>query len=413
MRRFACAAAVSLLIVSATCLGQLKSDDLVAICGDSITEQKLYSLFMEEYLMMCQPEPVKTVQFGWSGETSWGFLARMENDVLTFKPTAATTCYGMNDGGYTAPDPARQEQYRQAMSGIVKAFKASGVKTIVVGSPGAVDLATFKRPDPNVYNRTLAGLRDVAKAVAAEEGVLFADVHSAMLEAMVNAKARFGFEYHVAGRDGFHPSANGHLVMAYAFLKALGCDGDIARITLDMQSGRAKVSKGHKLISSDKDSVTVESSRYPFCFFGDPNNPNSTSGIVQCFGFNQDLNRFVFVIENPPANTLRITWGDKSKVFPASTCKQGINLAAEFIENPFSEPFRKVEELLKKKQAFETVAVKQLLHTLPQWTNQLPEAKQAISQLKAHIIKKDQALRKAALSQFKPVRHTISVEPVQ
>ncbi len=32
------------------------------------------------------------------------------------------------------------------------------------------------------------------------------------------------------GRDGVHPDRNGHLVMAYAFLKALGCDGNSCKV---------------------------------------------------------------------------------------------------------------------------------------------------------------------------------------
>src|SRR5436190_6160292 len=92
----------------------LEKGDLLAICGDSITEQKLYSVFIEDYLLMCRPDlNVRSMQFGWGGETSWGFLARMENDVLRFKPTIATTCYGMNDGGYAALSQERGNHYRQ------------------------------------------------------------------------------------------------------------------------------------------------------------------------------------------------------------------------------------------------------------------------------------------------------------
>jgi len=81
---------------------QLQKGDYVAVIGDSITEQRKYSLFIEEYLTMCQPAlELKQTQFGWSGETSWGFEARMKNDMLRFKPTVATTCFGMNDGGYS------------------------------------------------------------------------------------------------------------------------------------------------------------------------------------------------------------------------------------------------------------------------------------------------------------------------
>src|SRR5690242_18070300 len=94
--------ALSLLALLAPVYGEtlLQEKDLLAICGDSITEQKLYSVFIEDYLLMCKPvNAVQSVQFGWGGETAPGFNGRMENDCLVFHPTIATTYYGMNDGG--------------------------------------------------------------------------------------------------------------------------------------------------------------------------------------------------------------------------------------------------------------------------------------------------------------------------
>ncbi|MDR3377251.1 MAG: hypothetical protein P4M10_01085, partial [Verrucomicrobiae bacterium] len=74
----------------------LKPGDRLAIIGDSITEQRIYSRIMETYLTVCVPElKITTRQFGWSGETAEGFLHRMTNDCLRFHPTVATTCYGM------------------------------------------------------------------------------------------------------------------------------------------------------------------------------------------------------------------------------------------------------------------------------------------------------------------------------
>src|SRR5688572_19142843 len=204
----------------------LKENDFLAVCGDSITEQKLYSVYIENYLLMCRPtNNLRAMQFGWGGEVAPGFLGRMSN-VLRFPVTAATTCYGMNDGGYAPLTPERAKAYRDGMTGIVDTFKKSGVRLIVVGSPGAVD-TKFYRPTPNadedkVYNKTLADLRDIANEVAAEQKVSFADVHGAMLDVMAKAKAKYGEDYPVGGGDGVHPSANGQLVMAYAFLKALG-----------------------------------------------------------------------------------------------------------------------------------------------------------------------------------------------
>src|SRR3954447_25511957 len=92
----------------------LKKGDRLAICGDSITEQKMYSRMMETYLTVCMPElEITARQYGWSGETAPGFLNRMTNDCLRFKPTIATTAYGMNDHGYRAYAPQIGDTYRK------------------------------------------------------------------------------------------------------------------------------------------------------------------------------------------------------------------------------------------------------------------------------------------------------------
>src|SRR5580658_3941786 len=84
----------------------LQKDGRLAICGDSITEQKKYSRIMETYITVALPElEISTRQFGWGGEQASGLLARMTNDVLRFKPTVATTCYGMNDFHYRPYEP--------------------------------------------------------------------------------------------------------------------------------------------------------------------------------------------------------------------------------------------------------------------------------------------------------------------
>src|ERR1700691_5992061 len=58
----------------------LRPGDRLAICGDSITEQRMYSRIMETYLTVALPElNISTRQFGWSGEQVSGFLARMAN----------------------------------------------------------------------------------------------------------------------------------------------------------------------------------------------------------------------------------------------------------------------------------------------------------------------------------------------
>src|SRR5256885_53296 len=109
----------------------LKKGDRLAICGDSITEQKMYSRIMETYLTVCVPElQITARQYGWSGETAPGFLARMTNDCLRFHPTVATTCYGMNDHGYRRYEEKIGAAYRKNSTAILESFKANGVRPV-------------------------------------------------------------------------------------------------------------------------------------------------------------------------------------------------------------------------------------------------------------------------------------------
>ena len=389
----------------------LRSGDLVAVIGDSITEQKLYSLYIEQYLLLCHPaENLMAMQFGWGGERASGLVSRVNNDVLAFKPTVATTCYGMNDGNYKPVEPATVDAYRRSMTEAVKKLKAGGVRVIVVGSPGVVDTKSFKRSgaDADTYNQTLAALRDVAREVAAAEGVRFADVHAAMMDAMTKAKAARGADYLIAP-DGVHPYGSGHLAMAYAFLKALGVDGDIGTLTVDYAAGTATGSPGQRVTGYSAGQLSVESTRYPYCFAGkeDGNDTRAMSAFVP---FNDELNRYRLVVKNAPART-SVTWGGASKEFTAAQLAAGINLAAEFPDNPFAEPFAIATKVLQAQQAFETAGIKNMLNPLGRWRIDLPEGASHYDSLQKMIMTKSEAGRAASASAVKPVVHQITIKP--
>lgn len=384
----------------------------LVIVGDSITQQKLYSRYMETYLTACTPQfNLWIMQLGWSGETAPGFLARMDRDLLSFKPTIITTCYGMNDGGGKPYQEAGGERYRKAMSELLARAKAAGM-TVVVGSPGAVDSHTFRRETaPAVYNETLSRLGDITGELAAKNDLPFANVHDAMITAMADAKSVLGETYHVCGGDGVHPASNGHLVMACAFLKALGADGRIGTITVDMK-GSASVSDGHKLLSASGGKVEIESSRYPFCFFGDDRQPESTRSILPFVPFNQDLNRFTLIVRNLQADGAKVTWGQVSKTFTRGQVAKGVNLAEEFPDNPFCQAFRKVDEQVAAKQVYETYMIHNFYRTL-EFLRSLndPEISASAEVIRKRLSTRQAELRQAVRAAVVPVRHTLSITP--
>lgn len=410
----------------------LQEGDLLAICGDSITEQKDYSVNVATYLLACRPQPeVRVAQFGWGGDSMGWFFGRGAADsILAFQPTVATTFYGMNDGGYKPLEQKTVDDYRNGMNRLVQRFKQAGVRHLVIGSPGCVDSDTYGRrgrrnsantdaSPADTYNKTLAALRDAAREVAEANGCSFANVHDVMVDAMAKAKAKYGPQYHVAGGDGVHPSRNGGLVIAYAFLKALGVDGDIGTITLDAGGGSQTATEGHTItvngsFTTAGGSVSIVSERYPFCFEGNPSDPNATTGIIEFLPFNEDLNRFRLIVTGLNGSRAKVTWGDASKEFSTDQLTAGINLATKFAgQNPFSAPFKAVMDAVRKQQEYETTVYKDIMPSTPVIKEALAaegENPETAEKVVRGLVKRDAKFATASRATVKPVQHTIVIE---
>ena len=120
-------------------------------------------------------------------------------------------------------------------------------------------------------------------------------------------------------------------------------------------------------------------------------------------------------MKNPPAGAgkLKVTWGSATKEFAAADLAKGINLAAEFLDNPFCEPFRKVEETIRQQQQFETLLVKQILASMPQYATAVPKQKDLSDKFGQSGIDLANAMNNAAAASVAPVKHTIKIEPMK
>lgn len=403
----------------------LKKGDRLAICGDSITEQKMYSRLIEDYLTMCVPELKITVrQFGMGSETTSGFLARMTNDCLRFDPTIATTCYGMNDFAGRPYDEQIGARYRANSMAIVESFKNHGAR-VIQGSPGCVGLehqwakGTASSAERNL---SLCSLRNIGIEIAQQEKVGYADVFWSMLTTGFEGRKQFGANYLIAGGDGVHPNWAGHAVMTYAFLKSFGLDGNIGAFSLDLRRNRLKVSPGHRVISSRDGEFVIESSRYPFCAcapsvlqpatfrpsFPDcaTDDPSQSDSIRSAFGFipfNQELNRLTLVVKDAKEKSYTVIWGNNHKNFSGDQLIKGINLTEEFLENPFDEAFARVDAAVAIKQKYETTQIKELFRS--------PEAKADPAGVAAKTEIEHAALAAAIMKAFKPVTYTLKIIP--
>jgi len=385
----------------------LKPGDRLAIIGDSITEQKMYSRIIETYLTACVPElKITARQFGWSGETAEGFLRRMTNDCLRFQPTVATLCYGMNDHKYRPFDMENEQWYADNYSAVVRNLQAAGA-TVVLGSPGCVGKVpswtkstTFDRDELNI---NLCAFRDCDIALAREFQTPFADVFWPMYQAGFAGQNLYGTNYAICGKDGVHPGWAGHLIMAYAFLRAMGLDGDIGTLTVDLGAQTAAATAGHTVESFKDGQLTVVSTKYPFCASGDTNSDGSIRSGATLVPFFQDLSRFQLVVKNATAPQYHVTWGSTTKTYTAAQLAAGVNLAADFVDNPFCDAFNAVDQAVAAKQAYETKQIKKVFHS--------PEAKADMATAVKTTEAERAPLAQAIADAMKPVRHTLVIQP--
>lgn len=387
----------------------LKKGDRLAICGDSITEQKMYSRLIETYLTVCVPDlDIKVRQYGWSGETAQGFYNRMDLDCLTFKPTVATLAYGMNDSRYRPFDVNNGRWYEDYYSAIVKKFKENDVR-VVVGSPGSAGkLATWVKSrvgNLEDHNQHLCALRDIALGIAVREDVRFADIFWPMYQAQILAPGQYNATeerpYEVAGKDGIHPDWAGQVIMAYAFLTAMGLDGDLGTIRIDLAGSKAEAMNGHSVLSFENGEAKIKSDRYPYCARGELDRDNSIRSGMTLIPFFEKLNRLTLIVEGAEGGEYEVTWGDVSKTFTGAQLKEGINLPREFPENPFCAAFDRVDQAVYAKQAYETEQVKKVFHS--------GDRKTRFPELVTETEAKRQPLADAIEAAFQPVEHTISI----
>jgi lysophospholipase L1-like esterase len=250
-RRFALVSLMGLLTASAALASPgdfpFHNGDRVVFLGDSITEQRLYTTYIETYLLT--RFPTWKLQFrnaGWGGDTSWlrqrGAPAdqALKRDVLDFHPTVVTIDFGMNDAGYGAFNQDLYDQHMKGERAIVDQIKAAGALPIVL-TASAVE-KTEPGDDMLGYNQNLQQFAAGDQSLAIEEKVPFADqLHP--FAAAINRLRAGKADARLSG-DVVHPGPAGHLMMADFILSGLNAPTTVSQVVIDAARGRVKSTRG-------------------------------------------------------------------------------------------------------------------------------------------------------------------------
>jgi hypothetical protein len=111
----------------------------------------------------------------------------------------------------------------------------------------------------------------------------------------------------------------------------------------------------------------------------------------------------MLIVKGAKAANYQVTWGPTSRTYTTTQLKTGINLAADFDVNPFSDAFAAVDQAVAKKQDFETQQIKKLFHG--------EEGKADMEKTVTESERDRAALVDAIKQTFVPVTHTITITP--
>lgn len=226
--------------VSAQDTFYLKNGDRVVFYGDSITDQRLYTTFVETYIVTRFPKlNVSFVHSGWGGDRVTGgnggpIDRRLQRDVLPYKPTVVTIMLGMNDGGYKAFDQKVFDTYTSGYEHIVQQLKRDlpGLRLTLI-QPSPYDDVTRTPTFEGGYNAVLMRYSEFIKELAGKQSAGLADLNTPVVSALKKATAGDAALAQRIIPDRVHPGAGGHLVMAAALLKAWHAPTLVSAVELD------------------------------------------------------------------------------------------------------------------------------------------------------------------------------------
>jgi lysophospholipase L1-like esterase len=341
----------------------IKDGDRVVFLGDSITEQRLYTTYIEAYTLTRHPEwKLWFRNVGWGGDTSWlrqrahpderqlfaadeasqqkiveDSVGRgLKRDVLPLKPTVVTIKFGMNDHSYQKFREDIFKAYVRSQSELAKVLEANGARVAFLTPQPIED----KRPDPDkdVRNQSLRQFSDGLKEVAAKQGATFVDQFDPYMAIMLHERAADPAAI-IGGGDAVHPGPAGHTIMAWAILEGLGAPALVSRAEIDGAAGKVVAAEGCRLnnLKADQGTVAFDRSDDALPMPVDP----PAEPALKLAPILQDLDRYELQVTGLPAGSYELSIdGEPAGKSSSEELAKGWNLATS--AGPITKQAREV-----------------------------------------------------------------------
>lgn len=201
--------------------------DRIVWLGDSITAAHTYGRYVETFFLLRRPDLNLTfINAGIGGHSALNGLNRLDQDVLSHRPTVVVVNFGMNDAGYPAGSP--HAAFIQNTDAIIDRLRQGGVQRIIWVEPTPAHIAGVAA-QAKIIDRQRQLERFVSEMsrhkVSAD--VIKVQWHEPMKQALKAAASKPDFKLIP---DRIHPSAAGHAIMAVEFLRQIGANMEPALI---------------------------------------------------------------------------------------------------------------------------------------------------------------------------------------
>jgi lysophospholipase L1-like esterase len=325
-----------------------KDGDVVVMIGDSITEQHLYSNYVEMWTVSRFPHWKLTFRnVGIGGDRSTGGRGRFQRDVVFFKPTAMTVDFGMNDGNYQAFNLEHFKIYMDGLQGMAEQAKAAKIRVAWI-TPSPVEKHE-DGPAREGYNETLEKFSAGVREIAEKNSGLFIDQFHPFLEIQDKARAD-NSKNRIGGGDPVHPGPPGQALMAWAILRGLHFPRVVASVEIDAVNlaGKAQNCKVTHL-ERKNDGLTFEQADAALPFF-----PDEAKSILRWTPVLEDLNEYGLKVSGlkPGRYEIRLD-GQKVAQHADSELAAGVNLAAAVLKaGPIAGQIKRVWEAVQAKNNY-------------------------------------------------------------
>lgn len=324
-----------------------KDGDVVVMIGDSITEQHLYSNFVEMWTVTRFPKWKLTFRnVGIGGDRSTGGNSRFARDVLYFKPTAMTVDFGMNDGNYQAFNEPAFKTYYGGLQGMADQARAANIR-VAWATPQPLDNGDQGPTALTGYNQTLEKYSDGVKQIAEKNGGLFVDQFHPYLAVLDRARASGSKYERITAGDAVHPGAPGQALMAASILKGLSFPSVVSTAEIDA-SGKVTSSKNCTI-----DNVMSKDGGLSFSRLDDalPFFPADAASILPWAPILEELNDYRLKVTGLAAGKYEVRIGDsKIAELTSEQLANGVNLAsAALASGPIANQVKSIREAVEKK----------------------------------------------------------------